>query len=267
MSPCLKNRPGLFGNHIGRTFQLLSEMLFKVLNVIYMGGKQLKWATEPSGRRISCEHCIVLSNFGQCAKLSFPKLSAYTVRIVNIRCTLRILMYIRNERHNEIGSLHQRKMIMCLMEHEITLLNESVRIQSCSNILLQKHHAVNGQPSDTGLVRRVLLYSGHGCSLIASCNPFMYIAGNSDTKMYCVCMHAQSCLTLWNPMDWSTPGSPVHGIFQAKILECVVISYSRRSSWSRDWNLCLLHLLHWRRILYYCATWEAINTQMCHKHP
>lgn len=176
MSHCLKNRPGLFGNHIGRTFQLLSEMLFKVLNVVYMGKKQqLKLATEPSGRRISCEHGIVLSNFGQCAKLSFGKLSVYTVRTVNIICTSRMLMHIRNERRNEIGGLSQRKMIMCLMEHEITLLNESVRIQSCSNILLQKH-AVNGQPSDTNLVRKALLYSGHGYSLIASCNPFMYIA-------------------------------------------------------------------------------------------
>ena len=142
MSHCLKNRPGLFGNHIGRTFQLLSEMLFKALYVVYMGKKQLKLATESSGRRISCEHGSVLSNFGQCAKLSFGKLSVYTVRTVNIICTSRMLMHIRNERHNEIGSLSQRKMIMCLMEHEITLLNESVRIQSCSNILLQKH-AVN----------------------------------------------------------------------------------------------------------------------------
>ena len=176
-----------------------------------------------------------------------------------------MLMHIRNERRNEIGGLSQRKMIMCLMEYEITLLNESVRIQSCSNILLQKH-AVNGQPSDTNLVRKALLYSGHGYSLIASCNPFMYIAWNSDTKMYCVCMHAQSCLTLCNPMDCSPPGSPVHGIFQAKIPE-YVISYSRGSSWPRDWSLCLLYLLHWRMILYHCATWEAINTQMCYKHP
>ena len=35
-------------------------------------------------------------------------------------------------------------------------------------------------------------------------------------------------------MDWSPPGSSVHGIFQARILECVAISSSRGSSQSRD---------------------------------
>ena len=43
----------------------------------------------------------------------------------------------------------------------------------------------------------------------------------------CTCMRAQSYLTLCNPMDCSPPGSFVHGIFQARILEWVAISYSR----------------------------------------
>ena len=38
---------------------------------------------------------------------------------------------------------------------------------------------------------------------------------------------AQSCLTLCDPMDCSLPGSSVHGIFQAIILEWVAISFSR----------------------------------------
>ena len=37
---------------------------------------------------------------------------------------------------------------------------------------------------------------------------------------------AQSCLTLRNPMDYSLPGSSVHGIFQARVLEWVVIALS-----------------------------------------
>ena len=41
---------------------------------------------------------------------------------------------------------------------------------------------------------------------------------------------AQSCLTLCDPVDCSPPGSSVHGIFQARILEQVTISYSRGSS-------------------------------------
>ena len=38
----------------------------------------------------------------------------------------------------------------------------------------------------------------------------------------------------WHPMDCSPPGSSVHGISQARILEWVAISFSRGSSWSRD---------------------------------
>ena len=44
----------------------------------------------------------------------------------------------------------------------------------------------------------------------------------------------QSCLTLCNPMDCSLPGSSLHGILQARILEWVAIPLSRGSSWSRD---------------------------------
>ena len=47
----------------------------------------------------------------------------------------------------------------------------------------------------------------------------------------CVCVHAhvcaQFCPTLRNPMDCSSPGSFLHAIFQARILEWVAISYSR----------------------------------------
>ena len=57
----------------------------------------------------------------------------------------------------------------------------------------------------------------------------------------------QSCLTLCNRMDCSLPSSFAHGIFQARILEWVAISYFSGSSPSRDLtqgsNLCLLHLL------------------------
>ena len=45
---------------------------------------------------------------------------------------------------------------------------------------------------------------------------------------------AQSCPTLCDPMDWGLPGFSVHGIFQARVLEWVAISFSRGSSWPRD---------------------------------
>ena len=46
----------------------------------------------------------------------------------------------------------------------------------------------------------------------------------------------QLCLTLCDPMDCSPPGSSIHRVFQAKILEWVAISFSKRPSWPRDWT-------------------------------
>ena len=45
---------------------------------------------------------------------------------------------------------------------------------------------------------------------------------------------AQSCPTLYEPMDCSLPGTSIHGIFQARVLEWVAISFSRGSSLHRD---------------------------------
>ena len=45
---------------------------------------------------------------------------------------------------------------------------------------------------------------------------------------------AQSCLTLCDPMDCSLSGSSVHGIFQARLLEWIAISFSRGSSRPRN---------------------------------
>ena len=42
---------------------------------------------------------------------------------------------------------------------------------------------------------------------------------------------AQSCPTLIDPMDRSFPGSSVHGIFQARVLEWGAIAFSTTSSW------------------------------------
>ena len=44
----------------------------------------------------------------------------------------------------------------------------------------------------------------------------------------------QLCLTLYDPMDCSPPGSSVCGILQGRILECIAIPFSRRSSQPRN---------------------------------
>ena len=51
---------------------------------------------------------------------------------------------------------------------------------------------------------------------------------------------ASSCLTLYDPWTiYSLPGSSVHGILQARILQLVTIPFSRGSSWPRDWTPAL----------------------------
>ena len=45
---------------------------------------------------------------------------------------------------------------------------------------------------------------------------------------------AQSCLTLCDPVDCSLSGSTIYGIFQARVLECIAISFSRGSSRPRN---------------------------------
>ena len=51
----------------------------------------------------------------------------------------------------------------------------------------------------------------------------------------CICAKLlQSCPTLWDPMDYSPPGSSAHGILRARILEWVAAPSSRESSQPRD---------------------------------
>ena len=53
----------------------------------------------------------------------------------------------------------------------------------------------------------------------------------------CVCLHVCVCSRLfYNAMDCSPSGSFVRGIFQARLLEWITISFSRRFSWPRDWT-------------------------------
>ena len=54
------------------------------------------------------------------------------------------------------------------------------------------------------------------------------VAGTCGRR--CCSLDPKSCLTLCDPTDCSPPGSSVHGILQARILEWVAISFSRGSS-------------------------------------
>ena len=71
----------------------------------------------------------------------------------------------------------------------------------------------------------------------------------------------QSCPTLCDPMDCSLPNSSTHGIFQARIWECVAISFSRGSSRPRDRTLVSCTT---GRLLTVWATREALCKLKCH---
>ena len=65
----------------------------------------------------------------------------------------------------------------------------------------------------------------------------------------CVCLLVtQSCLTLCDPMDYSPPGSSVHGLLKARILKWVYHSLLWGIFPSQGWNLGLLHC---RQIFYH----------------
>ena len=75
----------------------------------------------------------------------------------------------------------------------------------------------------------------------------------------CMCAQLlQSCPILCDPVDYSPPGSSVHGVSQARILEWVAISFSRGFSEPRDWTRvsCIAG-----RFLY-CLSHQGVATRL-----
>ena len=74
----------------------------------------------------------------------------------------------------------------------------------------------------------------------------------------CVCVCTHSVVS-----DFATPQTVAHqaplsmGILQARILKWVIISYSRRSFWPRDWTYVSCFSCIGRQILYHWAIWET----------
>ena len=71
-----------------------------------------------------------------------------------------------------------------------------------------------------------------------------------NSSFLCITIVSQSCLTLCDPMAYILPGSSVHGILQARILEWVAVPSSRGSSRPRESNPCLPYC---RQILYHLS--------------
>ena len=70
---------------------------------------------------------------------------------------------------------------------------------------------------------------------------------------------AQSCPTLYDPMDFNPPGSSVHGILQARILKWVAMLSSRGSSQPRDRTQFSYVSSIGGWVFTTSATWEAVH--------
>ena len=81
------------------------------------------------------------------------------------------------------------------------LLSQFSRVRLCATLEMAAHQAAPSWDSPGK-------NTGVGCHFLLQC---MKVKSESEV--------AQSCPTLCNPMDCSFPGSSVHGIFQARVLE------------------------------------------------
>ena len=79
----------------------------------------------------------------------------------------------------------------------------------------------------------VIWLSSHQ-SLASYCSRVFWLAGTAHPSWWSEVKVIQLCSTLFDPMDCSLPGSSVHEILQAGILEWVAIPFSRGSSQPRD---------------------------------
>ena len=142
---------------------------------------------------------------------------------------------------------------MSLFSHKTTIVFE-ISFSELKSKCWQGHNPSRGSRGDPiSCFLQILLAAGIPCLVAASLQSlppyhtnlnlpisfkkFIYFNWNYFTlviTLVSLSEVAQSCLTLCDPMDCSLPGSSVHGIFQAILLEWIAISFSRRSSQPRD---------------------------------
>ena len=80
------------------------------------------------------------------------------------------------------------------------------------------------------------------CWIWILCSSFVILIRIINTSLSLVLRHVWLC----DPMDCNPPGSSLHGIFQARTLEWVAISYYRGIFLTQRLNSSLLCLLHWQ---------------------
>ena len=80
--------------------------------------------------------------------------------------------------------------------------------------------------------------TGVGCHFLLQC---LKVKSESEVAQVVYLKVTQSCPTPSDPMDCSLPGSSVHGIFQARVLEWGAIAFSEKHPWQhiKEWTwLC-----------------------------
>ena len=83
------------------------------------------------------------------------------------------------------------------------------------------------------LLQRIFPTQGSNLGL-PHCRQMLYHLTTREVTHYKPSEVSQSCPTLCDPMDCSLPRSSIHGIFQARVLEWIAISFSRGPSLPRD---------------------------------
>ena len=101
----------------------------------------------------------------------------------------------------------------------------------------------------------------------ALCPPAVLIS-ISPLEIHCCCLVTKLCVQFFcGPMGCSPPGSSVHGISQARILEWVAIAFSRGSSQPGDGTrIYASHLLHWQADSLPPSPREALGNTHTHTH-
>ena len=98
-----------------------------------------------------------------------------------------------------------------------------------------------------------------GVHWVAKSDTTEWLNRTSSKQLYRTTVHAkllQFCPTLCNPLDYSSPGSFVHGNLQARILEWVAI-FSMRLSQHRDGICVSFFFCIGRLVLFHSITWKA----------
>ena len=134
---------------------------------------------------------------------------------------------------------------------------------------MEIYEQVNGLSADTKSAGTLLLdspasrlreinffcLSHSACDIQLQQHEWTKTIGNFTLLTSCmsVSLVTHLCLTLCDPMDWSLPGSSVHGLLQARILEWLAIPFSRGSSRPRDWTWvsCIATHLQCGRVGFY----------------